>query len=135
MGADFYSRIAPWTLSATGGPINLADGATQAVLAAVASGFSRWVLGFSVASNDLAGGAPILLRTTVNHVGIATIGWRFGPNAPVLNQLLTNSLDTALEMKNVAGNGAAAPLLVWTVVYADTPPNILSDLIQGLSPS
>lgn len=126
-GSDFYSRMAPWTKSRVFTIGALAAGVASAVIIpAVAAGFNRWVLGFGGQDSAFAGGF-FSLQTAVGGIDLAGAGYQV-PLAPVLNAQLTNAADTALLIRNIS-LVAVGPIV--TVVWADTPPNVLSNLVVG----
>ena len=126
-GSDFYSRIAPWTKVVVASTPNIVPaGVSAVILAGVAAGFNRWILGFTGQDQNFAGGF-VRLETSVNGVNIGGLGYQY-QGQQVINKLLTNSTDTALVIRNIS---AVAVTPFFTLVYADTPPNVLSNLVVG----
>lgn len=129
-GVDFYTRIAPWTRSIINvAPVGIAGGASALALNTdVPQGFTRWILGFSVTFDEAA--APpgqLILQTRTNNVPQAVANRHV--ISPVVNKSLNDSSDTQLEVFNPTA--VAAVGVVWCIIIADTPPNVLADTVIG----
>lgn len=126
--SDFFSRIAPWTLAQCG-QVSLATPGTSAVLlAAVAAGMNRWVLGFAVGNTTNAAYDALQLETSPGGIQLCRLTPWIPSAAMSFARQLTSETALRISTFGVANLGQD---FQYTIIYADTPPNVLSNFVAG----
>lgn len=125
---DFLTRIAPWTVLKTG-LVSLAAGVRSAALVpTVPAGMARWFLVFGVAN--------------MSGLGYTSVELQYGPTFLPLVRLMPMVETVVLSCPKLITSGPnelyiqnidalAAQDFPYTIGYADTPPNVLSNFVAG----
>jgi hypothetical protein len=123
-GADFFTRIAPFATckSATVGLLNGVP--TTIIPSSTPLGTLRYLLGFAAGNTT----CPISLILTTTSFEYARI---YAPSTTSFIHLYQLIQTDDLNALDLLANGAASAAVAYTVWFADVPPNILSNTVQG----